>query len=374
MKILFNTGRIYLHGGIEKSIAERANFLIDQPGYEVFILTVEQKKKPSVYHLDSRIQLIDLDVNYDREKSYFNLKNLKKALKHYRRQREMFKKINPDVILSPNYNFDHYWLPFIKNNALLIKERHNSYYNRQNPKGVIQEIKQKIEDYIDNKYDWIVALNKKEKEYIKGNNAVVIPNLIQKSPIQVELDSKKVMAAGRIAPVKKFEELIRIWKQVANDFSDWKLHIYGQDYLGTVQQLKNLIEQLDLKNQVFIKDAVPDLRNQMLDYSIFAMTSKTECFPTVLLEALSVGLPIVSYDCPHGPRHIVENGINGFLIENKNQEQFKEKLKKLMAEKELRIELGKRAKLSSEKFEPEKVMKKWMDLFERQKHTNNEIT
>src|SRR5699024_7590777 len=97
-------------------------------------------------------------------------------------------------------------------------------------------------------------------------------------------------------------------------------------------------------------------------------------FPTVLLEALSVGLPIVSYDCPHGPRHIVENGKNGFLIEGQNQEQFADALKEMIGDIELRIKMGKQDKQSPEKSENEKIMKRWMKLFERQKPMNNENT
>ncbi|WP_026452239.1 glycosyltransferase family 4 protein [Aequorivita capsosiphonis] len=366
MKVLFNTGHIYLHGGIEKSITERANYFVKQPGYEVFILTTEQQKKAPRYELDSNIKLLDLGINYNRKKSYLTFGNLKKAITHYRLQKKIFHKIKPDIILSPNFNFDHYWLPFIKNEATLIKERHNSIYKPHGlnkEKSFIKKTKQKFDAWIDKKYDHVVVLNQDEKDYTKGSNAVLIPNGVEKTSLTAPMENNTVIAAGRLAPVKRFEELIAIWKTIHKKFPDWELHIYGQDYLNTKKQLKAQIKSLGLQHTVFLKHSVNNLPEVMQEYSVLAMTSETECFPTVLLEALSVGLPIVSYDCPTGPRHIISDQKDGFLVEYNNREEFVIALSTMIQNKELRKKMGFAAKQNVERFQNEKVFDKWLDLF-----------
>src|SRR5690625_517591 len=271
MKVLFNTGHTYLHGGIEKSITERANYFAKQPGYQVFILTTEQQNKPPCYPLDPNIKQIDLAINYNREKSYLTYENIRKGLKHYRAQKETIREIKPDVILSPNFNFDHYWLPFIKKEAKLIKERHNSFYAKQNGnqnKTLLQKVKNKFDTWIAEKYDHIVVLNKGEKAFVKSSNAVLTPNGIEITDQAAQLENKKVIAAGRIAPVKRFDELIAIWKKINEQFPDWELHIYGQDYLNTTSQLCATINSFNLQDKVGIKESLIKMPQLLLDYSV----------------------------------------------------------------------------------------------------------
>ena len=129
MKIVFNTDQIYLHGGIEKVMATKANYFASLPGWEVVILTTEQQNKTPCYALDRRVILKDLKVGYNRSKSYFSLKNLTKALTHFIKQRKALKRLQPDIIISANFNFDHYWLPYVKPlQTRVIKEIHGSGY------------------------------------------------------------------------------------------------------------------------------------------------------------------------------------------------------------------------------------------------------
>lgn len=365
MKIVFNTDQIYLHGGIEKVLTEKANCFVRYYQHEVIVLTTGQKNQPPCYPLDSKIKMIDMEVDYNRSISYFSFENLKRSILHYRRQRKQLKELKPDIIISPNFNFDHYWLPFIKGKSRLIKERHNSHYldpEKRKSAGFFGKFKWKLNDWIDSKYDHIVVLNPDEKKYIKSANAVVIPNPISIPDFSSDLNSKKVLAAGRLSPVKAFDELIQIWKLIADQFPDWQLHIYGDDYLGTRSKLQQLIESLELQHSVLIKDSVPNLTETMKDYSIYALTSVTECFPMVLLESLSVGLPVVSYDCPTGPRHIIRDKEDGFLIEERNQKEFAEALSQLMTDQELRKEMGKNGKQNVRRFSADRVMEQWQQF------------
>lgn len=368
MKIVFNTDQIYLHGGIEKVMATKANYFAALSNVEVFILTTEQKNNTACYSLDTRVQHIDLEVNYNRSKSYFSLENIKNAFKHFFKQRKILKTLQPDVVISPNYNFDHYWLPFIKpKKTKVIKEIHASGYSsamqRQN-KIFASQFKWWLNDKVLANYNCIVVLNEDEKSYQKTNNVVVIPNPITIPKTQAVLANKQVIAAGRIAPVKGFDQLIEAWQLVYQKQPDWQLHLYGDAYSETKEQLQQQIYGCQLESVVLFKDSVSNIPMTMLDYSIYAMSSVTECFPMVLLEALSVGLPIVSYDCPNGPRHIITNKIEGLLVENQDPNALTEGLLQLIENETLRQQFGEKAKENSVRFATETVMVQWLQLFE----------
>lgn len=365
MKIIFSTDQIYLHGGIEKVMATKADYFAKLPDTEVYILTTEQLRKPPRYPLDSKVKMLDMNVNYNRTKSYFSKENLIKAIKHFREQKKIFKTLKPDVIISPNYNFDHYWLPFICSEAKKIKERHSSrFYEEKQRKtaSIIGRIKFWFSDWFNAKYDYIVVLNDDEKKYIKSQNAVVIPNPIEITEIVGNPNGKQVIAAGRIAPVKRFDDLIKSWEIINKRFPDWQLHIYGDDYADTKSALEKLIKERSLEDKIIFKESVENLLQMMSDYSICTMSSETECFPMVLLEALSTGIPIVSYDCPNGPRHIITNREDGLLAEYKNIDDLATKLMQLISDAELRTEMGRKAKINVKRFEISQVMRMWNEL------------
>ncbi len=363
--ILIATDQIHLHGGIEKVMATKVNYWVNLPNIEVIILTTEQNNLPPCYSLDNRVKLLDLCVNYDREKSYLSIKNIIKAIKHFVRQRKILKEINPNIIISPSYSFDHFWLPFIKKNALLIKERHSSGYNSLEQRvnaSIINRIKLGFSDWIVTKYNHIVVLNEDEMQYITSKNAVVIPNPIELSDLFSDVQAKQVIAAGRLSPIKRFDKLIEAWGLVHKAMPSWQLHIYGHDYLDTKQMLQQKITELCLNKVIFIKDSVPNIPLVMTEYSIYAMTSESECFPMVLLEALSVGLPIVSFDCPNGPRNIIKNNEDGVLVPNNDIDALAEVLLKLMNNPENRRVMGEQAKKNVERFSLPLVMSQWHTL------------
>jgi glycosyltransferase involved in cell wall biosynthesis len=369
LKVIFNTDQIYLHGGIEKVIATKANNLVKLQNFEVYIITTEQKNNNSCYKLDSKICQIDLAINYNRSKSYFSVENLQKVFKHFFLQRKILKRLQPDILISPNYNFDHFWLPYVKpSKTKLIKEIHASgYYSpiQRLSKNFANKFKWWLNDKILSNYDCVVVLNEEEKSYQKIKNVEVIPNPIIIPKVQAILENKQVLAAGRISPVKGFDQLILAWKLVHQKHPTWQLHIYGEAYVDTKVQLQNQINESQLQDVIFFKDSVDNLQEIMLEYSIYVLSSITECFPMVLLEAISVGLPIVSYDCPNGPRHIITNKNDGLLVANQNIHALVEGLFLLMENEIVRKKMGANAKKNAGKFEVAYVMQLWLNLFDK---------
>lgn len=366
--IVFIIDHLYLHGGAEKVVTHKANYFVETFGYKVTIVTSEQKNKVPCYALNNSIKIIDLGIDYVRDKSYFSIANLKKIPSHFYKQYRILKSLNPDCIIVVNYSFDFYWIPFIFKNKKTIKEYHSSRYfetiQRQSTKSWHSKLKWKIIDYVESKYKTLVVLNDDEKQFYNSKSIVVIPNSIAISSYKSSLQKKQVIAMGRIAPVKGFDVLIDVWAKVHSIHPDWQLHIYGEDYLNTQSELQQKIDVYKLSEVIHFKGTTQNATQTFLDYSVYAMTSVTECFPMVLLEALSVGLPIVSFDCPTGPRHIISNNKSGYLIPNGDQEKFATRIIELLNNAQHRKEIGDMAYKNIRSFEHAIVMNSWKNLIE----------
>jgi glycosyltransferase involved in cell wall biosynthesis len=368
MKIVFSTDHIYLHGGIEKVLTEKANYFAEILHCEVTILTSQQQNKPSCYPLNDKVKLIDLAINYDRQKSYLNISNLKKITNHFRKRRRFLKDINPDFVLVSNNDFDFFWTPFIHKTSKKIKEYHSSQYTRQKAASSLKRrIINKFSDFIERKYDAIIVLNKDEQSFFKSANTFIIPNPISIPAFQAKLDKKQVLAAGRIAPVKGFERLIEAWSLVLNDHPDWELHIYGEDYLNTQSKLEEQVAKLGIEKNISFKGVTENMTDTMLDYSLYMMTSHTESFSMVIVEALSVGLPTVAFDVPTGPRNLIENNVNGILVDDNNIESYSKIVSHLILDTSKRKTMGIEARESSFHFLNKNIMVKWHELFHKLK-------
>lgn len=367
MKVVYNTDQIFRHGGIEKVICTKVNYLVNLDGYNVFIVTTEQDNKPSRYFLDNKIRHIDLSVNYDRSLSYFNLKNIKKSFVHLIRQRRLYRKLKPDVVISPNFNYDYFWLPFIlPAQTKLYREIHNSRFQEPSLRkagGFWNWCHWKLSDWIEGKYHRVIVLNEDEKKYRPHDNVIVLPNPVEPFYGRPTLDNKKVISAGRISQVKGFELLVNSWLLVHEHYPDWELHIYGDDYNGYSSKIRELIVSSNLQHVVQIFPSVPSLSDKMCDYSIYALSSFTECFPTVLLEALAVGLPVVSCDCPNGPRHIITDNEDGFLVLEREEVKFSRAIIELIKSDSLRKQMGVKAKSNVKRFYTDNVMSQWIQTF-----------
>ncbi|KMQ70428.1 hypothetical protein ACM44_12380 [Chryseobacterium koreense CCUG 49689] len=362
VKILYLTDQTYLHGGIEKVLSQKASYFSDVDGDEVTIVTYNQQGHKPVYPFSKKIKQIDLGINYVEGISYFHPTNLKKIPKHRYTLKKVLKEIQPEVVISCSFGPDFYFIPFFQKQIPKIKEFHSTrhFINYNSAK---ERILKYLSDYAEKHYDKIVLLNEDETNYYKSDNLIIIPNPTETDDRTCSLSAKKIIAAGRISFQKNFEDLVQVFDLLKSDFPDWEVHIYGDDYLGRRAEIQSQINELGLERNIFFKGVTEDLKETFLDYSIYAMTSNHETFPMVLLEALAVGLPIVSYDCPTGPNRIVIDKSDGFIVPYKNSAIFAEQLKQLMTDESRRKEMGAQAKINARRFEISKVMTQWKDLF-----------
>ena len=404
MKILYYTDQTYKHGGIERVLSNKINYLLksiftSSPSVlsrraqsrrkagavenQISLITTEQKNHPHCYPIDPGLQHQDLKINYHRNKSYFHPKNLIKFPLHYLRLRKTIKRIQPDIVITPHYGPGYLMLPFIYPKAKKIREFHSSRYfesrARKKNRSLIKKWLYALNDFIEKKYDKLIVLTPDEQQHFKSNNTQVIPNGITpplegspgavKSPLEGGLrgvlPNNTIISAGRIASVKGYEKLIKAWAIVNQKHPDWKLEIYGSGENSYVNKLQKQIDKLGLQEAICLCGQTDQMQKKMQESQAYVMSSLTECFPMVLLEAQVVGLPVISFDCPYGPKNIITHGKDGLLVENQNSDKLAEAIIQLIENTDLRKKMGKQAQLNVQKLNQENIMQQWITLFKQ---------
>ena len=189
-----------------------------------------------------------------------------------------------------------------------------------------------------------------------------IPNPLSFYPNQVaELENKTVLAVGKQCYQKGYDRLLKSWQIVNKENPDWQLNIYGK--LDESQGLELLANKLNIQQSVRFFDAEKNIEKCFLESSIFVLSSRFEGFGMVIIEAMACGLPVVSFDCPCGPKDIIANEINGFLVQNNDIEQFANQVNKLIGNKNLQHKMAANARENAQRFMPEIVVSKWNNLF-----------
>lgn len=370
MKIVYCILGTFNSGGMERVLANKANYLA-KLGYEVTIITSDQNNRKPYFDLDPRINQIDLGINYTENNNSGLLKKLlaypKKQALHKKKLEEHLKSIKPNITISL---FDHEvdLLPKIDDGSKKIVEIHFSrfkrmQYGRTGIWRLIDQFRSKRDLRIVQEYDKFVVLTEEDKAYWgEIPNIVVIPNA---NSFQIQeksnLDSQKVIAVGRYDYQKRFEDLIESWKIVQQKEPNWQLNIYGKG--PEKDALQQLIDNSLLNDSVFLREPVRDIDKKYSESSLIVMTSRYEGLPMALLEGQAAGLPMVSYACKCGPRDIIKEGVNGFLLEEGDKEGVANKILTIIRDKELRDEMGRNSFEMSKNFSEEVVMNKWIQLF-----------
>ncbi|WP_278551584.1 glycosyltransferase family 4 protein [Elizabethkingia bruuniana] len=370
MKIVYNILGTYNSGGMERVLANKVNYLTAQ-GYDVTIITTDQKKRKPYFEMNPQIRHIDLGINYTDNNDKGLLGKILSYPKKQKIHKHKLEKILPDLkadIVISMFDNDAAILPKIKDGSKKILEIHFSrfkrlQYGRKGVWRIINRLRSNADLKVVQQYDRFVVLTHEDKSYW-GNltNIEVIPNANSFAPTEnASLNAKKVIAVGRYDYQKGFDELISIWQRIYKVYPDWILNIFGHGPLKN--ELQNQINRLDLKENVYLREPVKDIEKEYLNSSIVVMTSRYEGLPMALLEGQACGLPLVSYACKCGPKDIIKDNENGFLIEEGDQNKMAHKIIKLIENKELRLKMGENAFKASDCFSEENVMKKWLHLF-----------
>jgi glycosyltransferase involved in cell wall biosynthesis len=174
------------------------------------------------------------------------------------------------------------------------------------------------------------------------------------------LDAKVVVAAGRVTPQKGFDRLLPAWAEVVRDHPDWELRIFGDG--PSTNKLRKQIAQLGIGDSARLMGFTPRLHEELARASLYVMSSRREGFPMVLLEAMAIGLPVVSFNCPTGPRDVIREGVDGHVVRNGDVHALAEAMKGLMADAGRRRAFGAAAIEGARRFELSTIVARWEDL------------
>ncbi len=372
MKIVYCINGLYNSGGMERILTEKANYLLENYNYDIDIITTDQKNKENFYKLNEKINCIDLNINYidDLKKSFFKrvFGYLNKQKKHEKKLEKVINDLKPDILISLGCEDRNFLYKLKTKNIKVIREYHfNKKYMLQDKKKNFLYILKGYYRYIKeilliNKYDEVIVLTKEDKEQWTNKKVKVIPNFINYIPKEVSnCKNKKIISVGRLEYQKGYDILIEVWNIISKEYPDWILEIYGEG--PERENLQNKVNKLGLGKSFLLKGAVKNIQDKYLESSIYVMSSRFEGMPMVLLEAMSFGLPVVSFTCPCGPKDIIKNNEDGFLVDLENIEKMAEKIKKLIVDEEKRILFGKNAQKNIQRFSKNKIMKDWKKLF-----------
>ena len=251
----------------------------------------------------------------------------------------------------------------VKGNVPLVVESHSICTRTLNHGGNWFYRRFYRNDFLRNlsKADMLVALTEGDaKEWRKYHSQVtVIPNFIHPHEQYTSyLCSKKVIFVGRFDYQKRVQDAISIWKNVRERHPDWTLEIYGDgDMRHEICSLASSV------GGIVIHKPTPLIFQAYQVCSLLISTSLFEPFGLVVPEAMSCGLPIVAYDCPYGPADIITDGVDGFLIKNRDVDSFSQRVCQLIESYELRCQMGRNGLLSFQRYNISDIMSKWIQLF-----------
>ena len=364
------------YGGLEKQTVTLVNELAKTKEYKIQIISVyDMLKGKSFYSLDKNVDVKFLaDFGPNHKAFYYALKHFRliKLLKEsfvmikcgiYKSfvLKKYIKKLDTDIIVSSRIEFSK----LIKRKDTLNISQEHSYINSK-------EYINKVKRYFKNIDKIVVMTNKAKEEYeiwLKGSNSKAkvydIPNMLEKSDVNnfAKFSNKTLISVGRLEKEKDFLTLLDVFKIINEKHSDVKLKIVGEGLQR--REIEEKIEKLNLNNKVILTGRISsqEVQEQMSASSVFVLTSLCESFSLVLCEAMEIGLPCVSFNIDVGPKEIIQNGINGYLIDNRDVKDMALCIENLLIDENEWNKISKNSIESVKKYYSESVVNEWQKLF-----------
>ena len=366
MRVMYVFRSLAVWGGIERVLVDKMNSLVSMYGYEVYMITTCQGNHPVPYQLDNAVHLEDLGIQFHLQYQYRGLKKMwdgwSRTKRFERLLSERIKKIQPDVIICTTAD-PVFSIAKVKGGIPLVVESHSICTRTLGAKGLRQRHVARVLLKGLKKAACLVALSEGDaNEWRKlGIPVQVIPNIVHLNEGSLSsLDQKHVIFVGRLDYQKRPMLMIQIWKELFPRHQDWHLDIYGEG--EQKQALQSVIGSQNIN--IHLHEPTSQIFEAYRNSSILVLTSLYEPFGLVIPEAMSCGLPVVSFDSPYGPSSIITDGKDGLLVENDNNALFTKQLEKLMDDASLRFQMGACAVESSKRFIAQHIMPKWKDLFD----------
>ena len=372
-RIVYCTPALYFAGGMERVLTMKANYFAEHFGYDVTIILTDGKEKPIFYPLSDKVKVINLNIGFEElwacsflKKIFFYLK--KQYLYKKLLNRELMR-IRPDITVSMlrrEINF----INDIQDGSKKIGEIHINRANFRNFEGN-NALKNLFSKFWMNsllsklqRLDRFVVLTEKDKEaWVELKNVCVIPNPLSfTSTRRSTLSEKRIIAVGRYCHEKGYDLLLKAWVIVQNRTTDWRLEIFGE---GDRTQYEEMVDTLNLdRHRCVLNGRSSRIQDEFLNSSLSVCSSKFEGFGLVITEAMACGLPVVSFDCPWGPRAIISDGEDGMLVENGNVDKLAEALVLMIQNPKQRKAMADKAIENVQRFSIDQIAGQWKSLFE----------
>ncbi|MBI0396527.1 MULTISPECIES: glycosyltransferase family 4 protein [Acinetobacter] len=320
--VCFLIGDLNHSGGTERVTTLIANSLIEY-GYQVSILSLSNGDRP-FFKLDSNIlsQALFSDKVSMRKNFFEAVKKIRKFILDH--------KIESLIVV------DSICCVFTVPACVGLKVKHICW-EHFNQKVNLGSRFRDLGRWMAAKFcDEIITLTERDKFFwneryhLKASNKVIAipnPSPYSRQNIIPNMNSKTILAIGRLTHQKGFDLLIKAWSKVVVDLPEWKIKIVG---IGEDEsKLKQLVSFYGVTNSVFFEGQQKNLDIYYKNAAFFCLSSRYEGFGMVLIEALAYGLPILSYDCDCGPNEIIENDKNGFLVSSESVEGLASGIKKM---------------------------------------------
>ncbi|WP_294746781.1 glycosyltransferase family 4 protein [uncultured Prevotella sp.] len=374
-KIVYVVGGLVGISGMSKILCQKINYLACHANYDIYMILTEKAGVPWSLDVNPKVKWINFDINFDELDTMPTLKKVffyyLKQRKYKRRFTEYLMKIRPDITVSAlrrEINF----INNIKDGSKKIGELHfertfyRKYHNKYLPNFINHYITKKWTDsLISNiqKLDRFIVLTHEDyNKWPEIKNKMVIPNFIDEYHGETAtLENKIAIAAGSYTWVKGYDLLIEAWSIVAKSHPDWTLNIFGP---GEKRTYEESILKKGLEKQIICNPPTHQINEKYRESSLFVFSSRHEGFGLVIAEAMSVGLPVVSFACPCGPSDIITHEKDGLLIENGNIQKLAEGICYMIENQSIRQKMGKQAYQKAQKFYPNEIMSQWIELFE----------
>lgn len=374
-KIVICTPALYSAGGVERVVSVKANYFADILNYDVAIIVTEGHGSNSFFQLSPKVKVINLGLRFE---ELWNITFVRKVFLYLYKQRrykklltEELMRIRPDITITTlrrEINF----ICDINDGSYKIGELHLSRKNYRlidsSKTNLLKWLfsrwwQKRIVDHLRRLDRFVVLTQNATLEWPELQNVKLIPDPLSISPNkQSSLSSKRIITIGRYSYEKGFDLLLRIWVQVEKEYQDWQLEVYGMgDPTPYVRMLDNL--SID-KKRCHLNASLVSVEEGYLRSSILVQPSRTEGFGLVIVEAMACGLPVIAFDCENGPRSILTDGEEGYLIPAFDVELFADRLKNLMSDENLRRNMGNKGQKKSQCYHIDSIGRQWKQLFD----------
>lgn len=366
MKLCILLNDITSGGGVERVVCNTSNYFYKKLGYNIDILSIFENQDSYIkYRLDESIK-----VNYITKDKVFRNKYAKYKY-IYHECKHIFENNDYDIVIGCSITLNIIslvWKKLSRNKKTkLIAWEHSQYEHTTKLLNIARKYMYKM-------LDGIITLTEADSMYFNSNiykNVRCIYNIKSfESENTSSLASKNIISVGRLEKEKGFDMLIDAFK-IAREKSDvckkWSINIYGEG--SEEKTLLQKIKRYNLEESIRINKFTSNIKDKYIESSIFVMSSRSESFGMVIIEAMNCGLPCISFACKNGPAEIISHGKDGFLVNPNDIDGLANKIVELAENYEMRKQFGKNAINKSNKFSSENILKEWSVYFDEVKST-----